>query len=65
MIKDVVIKEEFDSILCIGAPTIFERFYNSKKGLNLFMLDFDHRFVSIEKIRYRKASILGPILLKI
>jgi hypothetical protein len=60
VIEDVVIKEKFDSILCIGAPTIFERFYSSKKGLNLFMLDFDHRFVSIEKKRYGKASIFRP-----
>lgn len=38
--------EGFDSVLCVGCPSVFEEF---RKEKNAFMLDYDHRFVRVLK----------------
>ena len=45
--------EHFDSILCIGTPTVFEyvksqSHINATKITNAFLLDYDDRLVTLK-----------------
>ncbi|KAI1717424.1 putative n6-adenine methyltransferase domain-containing protein [Ditylenchus destructor] len=43
VLRDVITKEGFDSVLCVGAPTVFEKL-RENQNVQSFLLDYDDRF---------------------
>ncbi|CAF4000329.1 unnamed protein product [Rotaria sp. Silwood2] len=48
IINEIILKNSWDSIICVGCPTIFENLhrFSSKKKLNSYLLDYDFRLCS-------------------
>ncbi|CAF4995242.1 unnamed protein product, partial [Rotaria sp. Silwood1] len=49
LINEIILKNSWDSIICIGCPTIFEnlhRFNSKKKQFQTYLLDYDYRLCS-------------------
>jgi len=48
LINDIIIKGTWDSVICIGCPTIFENLNQPryKQKLHSYLLDYDHRLCS-------------------
>ena len=45
IVDDIIVKQGFKHVLCIGCPTIFEMINNTKQGeVDAFLLDIDYRF---------------------
>ncbi len=48
LINDIILKNSWDSVICIGCPTIFE---NLQEKLPSYLLDYDTRFCSFYSVK--------------
>lgn len=48
LVNEIILKNPWDSVICIGCPTIFENLhdFNSKPNTESFLLDYDFRLCS-------------------